>query len=90
MSRPVSREAAETGQPQSVSPHNSNQPALFEFGTGFLPPETDAQKGPRGDVSKQRPEIGDHDTREMAAKSGLLAYRLRNLSFGRLLEPGTR
>ena len=49
-----------------------DRPALFEFGTGFLPPETDAQKGARGDVSKQRPEIGDHDAREMAAKTAVV------------------
>ena len=30
-----------------------DQPALFEFGTGFLPPETHAQKGAGDDVSKQ-------------------------------------
>ena len=52
--------------------HFSNQPALFGFGTGFLPPETDAQKGAGDDVSKRRPEIGDHDAREMAAKTAFL------------------
>jgi hypothetical protein len=35
---------------------------------GFLALETDAQKGPGDDVSKQRPEIGDHDAPEIAAK----------------------
>src|SRR5262249_26020354 len=30
------------------------------------------QKGPDDDVSVQRPEIGDHDAREMAAKMGFL------------------
>src|SRR6516225_12018490 len=38
-------------------------------GTGFLPPETGAQQGPGSDISAQRPEIGDHHTREMAAKT---------------------
>ena len=37
------------------------------------------QKGPEDDVSAQRPEIGDHHTREMAAKSAFLlaSYQLR-------------
>jgi len=37
------------------------------------------QKGPEGDVSAQRPEIGDHHTREMAAKTAFLlaSYQLR-------------
>jgi hypothetical protein len=71
-------------------------PALFEFGTGFLPLETDAQKGARGDVSKQRPEIGDHDAREMAAKMAfLLASCQLRVSEDWVvgapgLEPGTR
>jgi hypothetical protein len=30
------------------------------------------QKGPEGDVSVQRLEIGDHHTREMAAKTAFL------------------
>src|SRR6516164_7038743 len=30
------------------------------------------KKGARGDVSKQRPEIGDHDAREMAAKTAFV------------------
>ena len=30
------------------------------------------KKGARGDVSEQRPEIGDHDAREMAAKTAFL------------------
>ena len=50
-----------------------------EFGTGFLSPETDGKKGPDDDVSVQRPEIGDHDAREMAAKAAflLVSYLLR-------------
>jgi hypothetical protein len=37
------------------------------------------KKGARGDVSKQRPEIGDHDARGMAAKTAFLlaSYQLR-------------
>jgi len=37
------------------------------------------KKGARGDVSKQRPEIGDHDAREMAAKTAFLlaSYQLQ-------------
>jgi hypothetical protein len=37
------------------------------------------QKGPEGDVSAQRPEIGDNHTREMAAKTAFLlaSYQLR-------------
>jgi hypothetical protein len=37
------------------------------------------QKGPEGNVSAQRPEIGDHHTREMAAKTAfsLANYQLR-------------
>jgi hypothetical protein len=37
------------------------------------------QKGPEDDVSAQRPEIGDHHTREMAAKTAFLLanYQLR-------------
>ena len=55
-------------------------PALSAFGTGFLPPETDAPKrGSEDGVSAQRPEIGDHDTRVMAAKTAFLlaSYQLR-------------
>jgi hypothetical protein len=38
-----------------------------------------AKKGPEGDVSAQRPEIGDYQTREMATKTGFLlaSYQLR-------------
>ena len=58
----------------------SPPPALscdVEFGTGFLPPETDAprqtyQKGQEDDISAQRPEIGDHHAREIAAKLAFL------------------
>src|SRR6516225_678592 len=37
------------------------------------------EKGPEDDVSAQRPEIGDHHTREMAAKTAFLlaSYQLR-------------
>src|SRR6516162_9191621 len=37
------------------------------------------QKGPEDDVSAQRPEIRDHHTREMAAKTAFLlaSYQLR-------------
>jgi len=49
-----------------------DQPALFEFGTGFLTPETDAQKGAGDGVSKQRPKIGDYDALEIAAKTAFL------------------
>ena len=44
-----------------------------------MPPETGASKGPEADVSKQRPEIGDHDARGMAAKTAFLlaSYQLR-------------
>src|SRR6516162_5514201 len=54
------------------------------------------KKGARGDVSKQRPEIGDHDAREMAAKTALLlaSYQLRVSEDWVVgapgLEPGTR
>ena len=40
-----------------------------KFGTGFLPLETGAPKGTEDDISAQRPEIGDHHAREMAAKA---------------------
>jgi hypothetical protein len=52
-----------------IPAHSCDQPAPLEFGTGFLLPETDAQKGAGDDVSKQRPEIGDRHSREMAAKA---------------------
>ena len=47
------------------------------------------QKGPEDDVSAERPEIGDHHTREMAAKTAFLlaSYQLRGAPG---LEPGTR
>jgi len=53
------------------------------------------QKGPEGDVSAQRPEIGDHHTREMAAKTAFLlaSYQLRVSEDWVVvpgLEPGTR
>jgi hypothetical protein len=54
------------------------------------------KKGTRGDVSKQRPEIGDHDAREMAAKKAfLLAGYQSHVSEDWVvgapgLEPGTR
>jgi hypothetical protein len=37
------------------------------------------QKGPEDDIAAQRPEIGDHDAREMAAKTAFLlaSYQLR-------------
>src|SRR6516225_7033072 len=45
------------------------------------------QKGPEDDVSAERPEIGDHHTREMAAKTAfLLAVNLLRVSG---IEPGT-
>ena len=65
-------------------------PALFEFGTGFLPPETGALKrGPEVDVSAQRPEIGDHHTREFAAKPAFLlaSYQLRVGTRARTWDP---
>jgi len=44
-----------------------------KFGTGFLPLETGApKKTPEDDISAQRPEIGDHHAREMAAKAAFL------------------
>jgi len=51
------------------------------------------QKGPEDDVSAQRPEIGDHHMREMAAKTAFLlaSYQLRvsgDCAPG--LEPRTR
>ena len=54
------------------------------------------KKGARGDVSKQRPEIGDHDAREMAAKTAFLlaSYQLQVSEDWVVgapgLEPGTR
>ena len=45
------------------------------FAAGDWPAKT----GPEGDVSARRPEIGDHHTREMAAKTAFLlaSYELR-------------
>jgi hypothetical protein len=64
-----------------IPAHSCDQPAPLEFGTGFLLPETDAQKGAGDDVSKQRPEIGDRHSREMAAKTAfLLASRQSRVS----------
>jgi hypothetical protein len=54
------------------------------------------QKGPEDDISGQRPEIGDHRAREMAAKMAfLLASYLLRVSEDWVvgapgLEPGTR
>jgi len=52
------------------------------------------KKGARGDVSKQRPEIGDHDAREMAAKTAFLLAGYISCGFRETgapgLEPGTR
>jgi hypothetical protein len=67
---------------QDELPKNSFPPSLScraEFGTGFLPPETGVPKGPEVDISAQRAEIGDHHTREMAAKTAFLfaSYQLR-------------
>jgi hypothetical protein len=52
--------------------------------------ETDAQKGAGDDVSKQRPEIGDHDAPEMAPQNGLSACELGRVGFGRLSGGRTR
>ena len=60
--------------------HSCDQPALFEFGTGFLATgDWRTQKGPEDDVSGQRPEIGDQHTRERTAKTAFLlaSYQLR-------------
>jgi hypothetical protein len=62
-----------------------------------LPPETDAAESyPEDDISTQRPEIGDHHAREMAAKEAfvLASYQLRVSEDWLVgtpeLEPGTR
>src|SRR6516162_7346018 len=49
------------------------------LGRNFCRRRQTCKKGARGDVSKQRPEIGDHDAREMAAKTAFLlaSYQLR-------------
>ena len=62
-----------------MQPCDQPKPAFFEFGTGFLPPETGVPKGPEVDISAQRAEIGDHHTRKMAAKTAFLlaSYQLR-------------
>ena len=45
----------------------------------FCPRRLARQKGPEDDISWQRPEIGDHHMREMAAKMAFLlaSYQLR-------------
>src|SRR6516162_6427606 len=54
------------------------------------------QKGPEDPISAQRPEIGDHHTREMAVKTAFLlaSYQLRVSGDWVVgppgLEPGTR
>jgi hypothetical protein len=76
--------------------HSCDQPALFEFGTGFLPPETGAPKEPQRRISAQRPEIGDHHAREMTAKAAFSLADLDAWVSGDWvvgapgLEPGTR
>src|SRR5262245_51868817 len=70
-------------RPTAVRSPNSRQPALFEFGTGFLPPETDAPKGPEDDVSAQRPETA---TRE--APSAPIAQTTARPSSARQLVVG--
>jgi hypothetical protein len=67
-----------------MQPCDQPKPAFFEFGTGFLPPETGVPKGPEVDISAQRAEIGDHHTRKMAAKTAFVLAGLKYLGFGRL------
>jgi hypothetical protein len=68
----------------SRSPSPCDEPALFEFGTGFLPPETDAQK--RRWRRYLRAETGDRrpPRARNGRKSGLSASELSVAGFGRL------
>jgi hypothetical protein len=80
--------------PRTRPAHSCNQPALFEFGNprtlainlpcsslerDFCRQRLAHQNGPEDDVSAQRPAIGDHHAREMAAKAAFLlaSYQLR-------------
>jgi hypothetical protein len=67
-----------------------NQPALFEFGTGFLPPETGAPKAPqrrylRAETGNRRPPRARN-----SRKSGLRACKSLYLDFAGLGGGRTR
>ena len=59
--------------------HSCDQPALFEFGTGFLPPETGAPKGAGRRCLRAETGNWRQTTRERTAKTAFLvaSYQLR-------------
>jgi hypothetical protein len=58
-------------RPNSQLRHAYTPACPIQVGTGFLPPETDAQKGATGDVSKQRPRAWRPRRARNGRKSGL-------------------
>jgi hypothetical protein len=71
------RRAAEERSPKLAPRNLAVSLPLFEFGTEFFRQRQTRQKGSEDGVSAQRPEIGDHHTREMAAKTAFLLVLLR-------------
>src|SRR6516164_3417364 len=60
--------------------HSCDQPPYSSLERDFCHRRLARQKGPEGDVSAQRQEIGDHHTREMAAKR-LFCWRAISCGF---------
>ena len=64
---------------QANPARSPRKPAFFSLERDFCRRRLARQKGPEDDVSAESPEIGDHHTREMAAKTAFLlaSYQLR-------------
>src|SRR5262252_4597116 len=76
-------------KPRTRFAHSCDQPPYSSLERYFCRRRLARQKGPEGDVSAQRPEIGDHHTREMAAKTAFLlaSYQLRLGTRARTWDP---
>jgi hypothetical protein len=74
------KDQARPAQPKKTGP---TSPSTFlrrrVWNEIFAAGDRRCQRGPEDDVSAQRPEIGDHHTREIAAKTAFLpaSYQLR-------------